>query len=262
MHWVAPFVLVLGLLVSAASHATETVTIAADQWCPYNCEPNSDKPGLMIEIAQKAFAKHNIAIEYHVMPWTRAIEQVRAHKYTAIVGATKRDAPDFVYPSIPQAWTHNSFYTKTNSTWKFTGVDSLPAISLGVIANYSYNEELDGYIEKNRNNRRFVQSLSSDNGLEINIKKMLADRIGAVIEGDYVMAYTLAKNGWSDKVKNVGSLSPSEADDLFIAFSPKEPKAKKYAQILSQEIKAMRASGELKKILDTYHIQDWQKRLS
>lgn len=258
MHRVAPFVLVLGLLFSASARA-ETITIAADQWCPYNCEPNSEKPGLMIEIAQKAFAKHDITIEYHVMPWTRAIEQARAHKHTAIVGASKRDAPDFIYPSIPQGWTRNSFYTKADSTWKFTGVGSLSAISLGVIANYSYNEELDAYIEKHRNNRRFVQSISSDNGLEINIKKMLADRIGAIIEGDYVMAYTLAKNGWSDKVKHVGSMPPSEADDLFIAFSPKEPKAKKYAQILSQEIKAMRASGELKKILDTYHINDWQK---
>jgi polar amino acid transport system substrate-binding protein len=46
---------------------------------------------------------------------------------------------------------------------------------------------------------------------------------------------------------------------LFIAFSPKEPKAKIYANILAKETKEMRKSGELKKILATYNLTDWQK---
>jgi len=31
----------------------DTITIRADVWCPYNCEPDSEKPGYMIEIVQK-----------------------------------------------------------------------------------------------------------------------------------------------------------------------------------------------------------------
>jgi polar amino acid transport system substrate-binding protein len=251
-------ILVLLLLLPAAAKA-EVVTIVADQWCPYNCEPNSKHLGLMIEIAKQAFAKHNIEIKYSTMPWTRAIEETRQNKHTAIVGASKQDAPDFIFPKIPQGQMSNTFYVKKDTKWRYTGIKSLPQISLGVIADYSYSDELDEYIAKHNKMPKYVQSLSGDNALEANVKKLLAGRVGAIIEGKYVMSDYLSQHSLIGKLEEAGTLPYTANDNLYIAFSPKEPKAKIYAEILAKETEIMRKNGELKKILAHYHVSDWQK---
>jgi len=45
---------------------------------------------------------------------------------------------------------------------------------------------------------------------------------------------------------------------LFIAFSPKNPKSQEYAKLLSEGTAALRASGELRKILAKYGLSDWR----
>ncbi len=245
------------LAVSPAK--AETITIVADIWCPYNCDAASNRPGMMIEIAKKAFAKHNIDIEYSTLPWTRAIEETRQNKHTAIVGAAFKDAPDFVFPAIPQGWMRNSFYIKKGNTWRFVNLESLSSISLGVIADYSYNDEIDNYVAQNIKNPRLVQIVSGDNALDSNFKKLAAGRIGALIEGSYVADYYIAQNNMHDQFEIAGSLVPSDNDNLFIAFSPKNPKAKFYADILAKETQALRESGELQEILKSYNVSDWKK---
>ena len=63
-----------------------TLTLAADNWCPFNCQPNSTYPGYMIEIAQQVFAEYNININYQVIPWSRALRLCRAGIISAVVG--------------------------------------------------------------------------------------------------------------------------------------------------------------------------------
>lgn len=239
--------------------AAETVTIVADHWCPYNCEPGSERPGFMIEIAQKAFARYDITVKYNVMPWSRAIDQTRKGEYTAIVGASRSDAPDFVFPAIAQGWMQNKFYVKTGSSWRFEGMDSLGKISLGVVADYAYGDMLDAYVKAKKSDLKYVQPISGDDALAINVKKLMAGRIGALVEDKHVMNYHLARNSLTWKISEVGDVPSSKQSDLFIAFSPENPNAKRYADILAKETKAMRASGELKKILAAYQVEDWQK---
>ncbi len=254
------FVLIMCAFLFLSSKAfAETVTIAADRWCPYNCEPGSEHPGFMIEIAEKVFAKHNIKVEYLVVPWTRAIEESRQNKYTAIVGAAHKDAPDFVFPETAQGLMRNSFYVKKGDTWKFTNIASLAKISLGVIADYSYNEELDKYIVKNKKNSKLIQVISGDGALDTNIKKVVAGRVGAIIDAEYVINYTLAQNKMIGKIEKAGAVPPTKNDNLFVAFSPKNPKAKEYAEMLSKGTDELRKSGQLQKILNFYNVTDWNK---
>lgn len=248
------------LLAASAAHAKqETITVLADAWCPYTCDPKSEHPGLMVEIATKAFAKHGITVEYDLHPWERAIEETRRGEHQAIMGAAKTDAPDFIYPSVPQGWVRNAFYVKKGNPWRFTGMESLADISLGATMGYSYTEVMDAYIAQNKSNMRYVQQLAGDDVLHTHIRKLLMGRIGAVIESQYVMRYHLQQNNLSDKIEDAGTLSSdASTEQVFMAFSPNNPDSKRYAAILSKEMEALRASGALKKILDGYNVPDWQ----
>lgn len=245
----------VALLTINTAHA-ETITMVADMWCPYNCEPASDKPGFIIEVASRAFAKHNIHIEYKTLPWSRAIEETRAGNYNAIVAASRDDAPDFIFPDVPQSTMRNAFFVKSDSAWRFDGMASLSAISLGTIDDYSYSPELDRYIHINKNNMKKVQIISGDNALDANIKKLMAGRIGAFIEAEYVVQYRINGSELAGKIKEAGLLPATNQDTLFIAFSPANPQSERYAKILSEETDAMRKSGELKEIMTSYGIKN------
>ncbi len=237
----------------------ESIDIVADTWCPYNCNPKSPHPGFMVDIAKKAFARHNISVNYIVLPWTIAIDETRKGKHTAIVGASIDDAPDFIYPSINQGFMQNYFYVKKGNSWRYAGTDSLKKVVLGAIAGYSYNDEVDAYVSKYKLNPTYIEMMSGDNALGINLSKLVRGKIGATIESKYVMDYYLLQNNMQDKIEDAGVLPASDKDKLYISFSPKDKKlAQKYADILSEETSKMRASGELEKILDTYGLDDWE----
>lgn len=251
-------IIILSLLFTFPAIAAETITIVADRWCPFNCGPKDERPGFMIEIAKQAFARHGIEVEYSTLPWSRAIEETRQGKHTAIVGSSHNDAPDFVFPQISQGKVNNKFYVKKGDGWWFKNIKSLSRVSLGAIADYAYNDELDAYIQKYKSDPKRVQLVSGENALDSNVKKLMAGRISALIESQHVVDYYLMQQSLPGALSDAGDLPPTQDDNVYLAFSPKNPNARRYADIVSEEVKEMRKSGKLQQILTNYGVRDWQ----
>jgi len=251
-------ILALSTFLFAPSAArAETITIVGDSWCPYNCDPASDHPGYMIELAQKAFSKYGIEVNYISVPWSRAIEDTRQSKYNATVGGFRSDTPDFIFPAVPQGRSNTLFFVKKDDAWRYTGIESLPEASIGLIAGYSYGDEVDAYIEKNKDDSKLIQTVSGDNALEVNLRKLMGGRIRTLMEDSYVMGHFLSQHpDLQGQVAPAGDRSVI-VDDNFIAFSPANPHSERYANILAKETEALRASGELQKILDRYGVSDF-----
>ena len=43
-----------------------TLVLAGDYWCPYNCHPDSEMPGYLVELIRTAFYIYRIHIEYRL----------------------------------------------------------------------------------------------------------------------------------------------------------------------------------------------------
>jgi polar amino acid transport system substrate-binding protein len=241
-------------MLNASPVHADDIVLEADSWCPMNCEPGSERPGFMVEAAEKIFARHGHKIVYQLRPWTRAIEEAKSGKANGIIGASKNDAPDFVFPvNELSLWPMDSFFVKADSNWTFSGIDSLKGITLGTMLDYGYGEKLLTYIKENP---RKVQVVGGDTPLENNIKKLLAGRIDVLVEASPVFLYTTTKMGVQNLVKLAGSMPETQA--IYIAFSPGNPKSTEYARILSNGIDELRSTGELAKILATYNLKDWK----
>ncbi|MBU3917494.1 transporter substrate-binding domain-containing protein, partial [bacterium] len=158
--------------IAFSSIHADTITIAADEWCPYNCEVDSSMPGYTIEIASAIFEKNGHHLKYIILPWARALASSRNGKYTGVVGAYKEDAPDFIFPEESFGFSKNSFFVKKGSTWRYKGIKSLDEISIGIIRDYSYGAELDKYFKDIGNDSR-IQVVSGTTALENNIKKLI-----------------------------------------------------------------------------------------
>jgi polar amino acid transport system substrate-binding protein len=245
---------VLFTVLIPASGSSEVVTIVSDCWQPYICGSEAGKNGIAVDISMIVFKKAGYELEFKEVPWKRAKVDTKKGIYNAIVCATKDDAPGFIYPEEPIAVQKTCFYTDQSSSWKYENINSLTGIILGVIGGYHYSEELDQYIEKNLNTGK-VQATHSKNPLKSNVLMLKNQRISALIEDPAVMQYYIWQNKEAD-LREAGCVS--EKVNLYIPFSPENSKSEIYAKILSDGIRELKKTGELKLIYEAYGVE-WQE---
>ncbi|QKE64877.1 transporter substrate-binding domain-containing protein [Aquipseudomonas campi] len=257
--------LAAGLLTIAMGTAqAETIILVADAWCPYNCDPDSERPGFMVEIAQRVFSAAGYKVVYLVEPWNRAQQSVQAGRYQGLIGVTPRMLQKLEQPlqapQQEQARIRGAYFTLADSTWRYNGTQSLYSERLGLIAGYGYAPIRD-YIAANEGTER-VQYAHGEDALQNNLNKLLHGRISLVRSDELAFRYTAKQMGLADRFRDAGGEQLGEIDRLlYIAFAPEEvcPACSEYAQILSDGMSSLRQSGELEKILARYGLHDWQQ---
>ena len=126
----------------------EDVTITGAVWCPNNCYPDTNKPGIMLELTSQALKLTGRNLFYTELPWSRAVLQTQKGNFDALIGASKFDAPDFIYSEEPIAIAKNCFFTRADSNWEYSGQNSLEQILLGVGRDETLSDQMDDYIGK------------------------------------------------------------------------------------------------------------------
>lgn len=243
------------LLFSCATQAL-TITLRADEWSPFNGDPTSDRPGYLIELATQIFARAGHKIDYQLLPWERAIADVRASKFDCIVGAYKEDAPDFIFPALPLGRDQQGFFRADGLAWQFDQ-STLPQQRLAVIGGYSYDDggAVDTYIKSNTRSSS-IHVATGDSPLARNIRMLVAGRVDVTVSSIPVMQAKLDELGLTGKVQQVDTLG--DPYDVYIACAPGKILSKTYTELLSRGVQEMRANGELQAILRKYGLSDWQ----
>lgn len=253
-------ILLAGLGLSFPCAAEESITIVADKWCPYSCAAEDANQGYMVDIVRAAFAPHNIKVEYKVMPWADALAKTRKGTFDAIVGASRNDAADFIFPDVVQGISINQFWVKKDKNWLYSGVPSLSAMRLGVVAGYAYSKELDAYIaEQHSKTDSQVQMVSDIYGYEFNIEKLIDGRVDVIVEDKNTIEYYFASRHLAFPLKSAGNpVDKNDTNDtlIYVAFGPNNSNSQRYAQILTAAMQSMRKSGELQAILNKYHMDE------
>jgi polar amino acid transport system substrate-binding protein len=249
---------ILVAILISSGHA-DTISIRADTWCPFNCDPASAKPGYMIEVAKAVFEKAGHKIDYQNLNWSRALAGARDGKFTAVVGAGDQEVTDnhlVTTPAVPLGKNVNCFLVQAGSSWTYTGPASLTTTKIGTIQDYSYGDTLDAFFKSHTG---VAQSVTGDDALKRNLEKLGSKRLDAVVDDRAVLLYTLSSNKLTGQFKEAGCENEANSHGLFIAFSPKDAKSPSYAKLLADGVVSMRKSGALKAILDKYGVPDWEK---
>lgn len=249
MLWIVWFV------IYSTGGFADVIELRSDLWCPYSCDPKTERPGFMVEIAKEIFEKAGHKVNYKSVNWARAIAETREGKIHGIIGASRADAPDFIIPKRPQGQSTNFYWANHDERWEYKKLDSVKGKKIGVINSYSYSDEIDQAIHDK--NPSFV-IVSGEDALAKMIRMTEAKRLDAFIENPYVLNYWLkGMRQYNEKFKKV-SKNITVDSDLFVAFSPINPNSKKYAEILSQGMDDLRKNGKLQIILQKYGLTDWK----
>lgn len=242
--------LVLACL-SLPSYAVVKVKIATDPWCPYVCEPHSDDPGILLEIAQQAFAEQGYFAEFVLLNWARAIKKSRQGQVQGLIGAYRSDSPDFIFGTEYLAMSQMCFYVRPDDNWQYKDLSSLNDRVVSLINGYSYGELFDAYVLQQ-------QAMGSDTMVKAYGKETLEQRIAllnnnklnTLIEDKRVISWANQKLAKDKQLKLSGCLPP---DKLYIAFSPNSNLSPRLSRALDLGIKSLRQSGKLQQILNKYH---------
>ncbi|WP_286239461.1 substrate-binding periplasmic protein [Neptuniibacter halophilus] len=232
----------------------EKLRFAADNWCPLNCKSGSDRPGFMVEVAQRVFEPLGYEVEYIETNWSRAVQETRKGSFHAILGAFPGDARDFIFPQQELALLQNSLFVRRENPWRYRGVHSLREVRLGAINGYDYGAELSRYLASDSNPVTLLSG--SEKPLQRGIRMLHKQRLDAFVEADLVFWYTASQMELEEAFTVAGTLG--EPLPAYIAFSPSDPRSETFARLLSEGVEALRASGELARILARYHLQDWR----
>ena len=106
------FIAVVYSFSISALAAPKTVVIAADSWCPYNCDQTSRDPGFMVAIARDILSAAGYKVTYTNLPWTEAMNEVLSGRLDAIIGASVGEARNFKLAGEPLGENKTCFYTR------------------------------------------------------------------------------------------------------------------------------------------------------
>jgi polar amino acid transport system substrate-binding protein len=242
------------LALASSSAIADTITLKADSWCPYTCEPSSDKPGYMIEVAKAILEPKGHKVVYQNAPWARVLSEIREGKEWGAPGASDSDNEGTVLGGNFGPF-QNCLFTSKGSGFKYEGIKSFAGKTLGVIKDYTYGEPFDAYIKANRANAKLVSEATGDDVLQFNLKKLAAKRLDYLLDDGNVVAMTAKLHGKDGEIE---SIHCENSQNLHIAFGEKNPKAKEWAKLLDEGVPSLRASGKLKEILSKYGVKDWK----
>lgn len=243
------------LLASGSVQSGErVVTLRADEWCPFNCTPGDASPGYMIEIAVEALGAAGYRVDYATLNWVRSIQEARSGHIDAIVGATREEAPDFVFPH-PLGTTVDALAVRNDTKLDLSAPDPFDDFVVGAIRGYDYTGKIGRYLASNERDGSRVQLTSGDDALATNLHKLVAGRVDIVVDNENRMRHVLRELGLDQRVTVITDGDPVP---LYIAFSPANADSAKIAATLDDGVAELRRSGRLATILDHYGLVDWE----
>ncbi|HEY9039658.1 MAG TPA: transporter substrate-binding domain-containing protein [Roseovarius sp.] len=228
--------------------ASDTIVLMADKWCPYNCEPGSDAPGFMVEIAQEALAPFGHVVEYEALNWARSLHRAELGEINGVIGAIPSEAPGFVFGPPIGTYVDVVAFRKGEAIDPDAIADR-GDLRLGAINGYEYYGAVSDYIELHSDDSSLVQYMSGDDALAKNLRKLIAGRLDMVAEVRAVLEYALAATELSDQIELALT---DDVDEIFIAFSPALPTSQTYADQLTKGVALMKENGRFDEIMLKY----------
>jgi polar amino acid transport system substrate-binding protein len=245
------------------AHADKSpLVMVGDNWCPYNCAPDAAQQGYIVDILNRVLSQQ-YTLTYRILPWTRAIVEVEDGTAQILI-ATPATTKQKAIASVPFGIDRSCFFVRRGNPWRYSGLSDLKEVRLGVIQDYSYDDDgpLDTVIAgyRKRGDSR-LEIASGDDALKHNFKKLQLGRMDVVIENENVARYMIQELRQTESIDFAGCANHHVAT-THVAVSSSRRDAVQILAKINNGLAELRRTGELKKILQPYGMSDWQTALA
>lgn len=242
------------------SDAMKTISISAEIWCPYACEAGSERPGIMVEIMKEIFEEQGMSIEYRLMPWRRALKETERGSTDAVLGVVHGNSGRLLLDEIGLGVDETIVVLRNESDFQYAGPESLDSLRLGVIANYTYdnNGELDKYLAKRKRAQDRIVTIYRDEPLKSLVNMLQGYRIDAFLENRQVTMYEGDRLNFEDKIRIV---STGLGDTIHAGFTPND-RGRDNLDMYNRGLARLMSSGRVNEIVQRYGLDELPTDLS
>ncbi|WP_129586518.1 substrate-binding periplasmic protein [Pseudodesulfovibrio hydrargyri] len=243
----------LALAAAGPVAAQERVVVVSDTWMPYNGAPGSAREGYAVEMLRAVFERRGFAVEYRRLPRKRAVSDVRSGQADILIGVTRDELPDFVFPETSLGQSELCFFT-LDPGWRFTGPESLSGVVTGYVQGHDYPR---WFLDDVRRHPERFHGLHGEDA-SVRLLAMLAEgRVQAIPGSRAVIGYYAQRADLLDRVLLAGC-SKADARELFFGLSPANTdRSRILADILDKGMYTLRNTGQLNHLLIKYGLKDW-----
>lgn len=221
----------------------QPLIFAANDWCPFICDTESDQPGILVEIVRAVY-EGDREISIRRLPLARGIVETRANRTQGILGVIPEAAPDLVFPPLAAVTTRLCFFTLTHSSWRYQG------------DYHHYPDTLVGMVQSKSINDRFMQGFPNrvtvhgeqDTAVRL-IQLLQRGRIDTLVEEQTSIDYILSRNPALPPLRQAGC---GEEKPEYIAFSPAAQDSQTLALEFAERLEKLRRTGRVDAILQRY----------
>lgn len=224
-------------------------------WTPYSiytfANDRGEVKGIDADLIATAAHAAGCRVEFRQSPWARILVEIREGTLDATSSASwTAERNTFAMFSVPYREAEVAIFVRGGEARKYplTSLSDIPTtrFRLGTVTGYHYGDEFQVLMK----DPRFAAQVDSAANYEVNINKLLHDRIDGVIVDDVgVMLGEARKLGVSDRIERLPLRIASE--QLHFMFSRKSVDPAVVAAI-DAALAKMRQEGRLQAIVDRY----------
>lgn len=213
-------------------------------WCE-----NGNPTGTDIDIIDELFSRAGRKVTIECLPWNRAIHYTKNGKADGLFSAymTEERKEFATYLKYPMHTSTFSVFVRNGSDLKFTSIENLHGLNIGISRGYSINPEFDA--AKMAGKFEVYESISTEKGISL----LLKGRIDAYVNGRLVVLNRARNMGVIGKISELPHpVHTPKPAFLIISKESNLPQKKELIQSLNQELKKMSQDGTTSKIINRY----------
>ncbi|MEW6990320.1 substrate-binding periplasmic protein [Colwelliaceae bacterium 6441] len=229
---------------------SETITIAAIDWCPQIC-PKKQEQGYVVDFVKEIFKDSEYQLEIQYFPWSRAIKQVLSGKVDALLSPAKAEAPSLLFPQHEVGVQKMCFFTKVDSQWTYLDVASLKGLQVGIAIDTSI-EELNSYVVEHLEQFQFQPY--HERYILQNAGKLQKNRIDTFLFTKNSTIYELMQAGIWQNYREAGCVSEAK---IYMAFTPEQSsraKVKALIEYFDRRAELLNHSSYIQQLMQNYHL--------
>lgn len=221
----------------------DVVHIATGEYPPWASQYLAHH-GITNRIVAEAFKTQGYDVEFHYMPWNRALEATRVGKYaaTSFWSYASERAEQFTHSDPVSDIRLMIFHKRTTHIDKWDSLADLAYLRFGATRGYTYNDEFWRLAKQN------VLRVSISNSDQENFEKLLKDQIDVFLISQYTGWYMLANNFSELDVARIQTQDKAlDSGREYLLFSNNHPHSEALRITFNTGLKKVLASGALER---------------
>ena len=234
----------LFLSVCTSSALADVVTAAQDPWPPF--VNSSGDPGISVDIVSAALATQGHQLEMKIMPWSRAMNEVKNANIDLLVATWfTEERATYLHYSDHYAINQVKFITLASDRFEYQGLDSLSGKSVGIARGYGYGDDFSSAANFRR---------PEANDLIANLKKLATKRIDMTLDDEIVARAQMAENGLDASAFRFTRNALSE-NKLFVTSGTANSRGQRLIDAFNKGLAEIKQNGTYDQIMAKYGVK-------